>query len=59
MTEKKAGQCVCPFCETEVGEESWPFCDICKVTVLCCPKCHKSLSREDRVCPHCGAAIKE
>ena len=48
----------CPFCDEEILEASFPFCKACQVTMLHCPVCHKSLPRDNEVCPHCGAEIK-
>jgi len=60
MTEQK-GTCehlFCPYCDKEIAEASFPYCDACKVNIFYCPKCQKPLSRDNRVCPHCGAEIK-
>ncbi|MBI4284678.1 MAG: zinc ribbon domain-containing protein [Chloroflexi bacterium] len=50
--------CRCPYCDAEIGEASFPFCEACEVMVLSCPKCHKPVTREDKVCPSCGAELK-
>ena len=50
--------CFCPFCDQEIDEESWPFCQVCKVRIFYCPQCQKPVSRDHRVCPHCGTEIK-
>jgi len=50
--------CFCPFCNGEIEEESFPFCQSCKVTVFYCPSCRKPLPRDIEVCPQCGAVIK-
>ena len=55
-TEKERS--VCPYCEEEIIQASFPYCQACGVTVFYCPKCRKPLSRDSRVCPHCGAEIK-
>jgi len=49
----------CPFCDEEIMAASFPFCKACQVNVFCCPVCHESLPRDNEVCPHCGADIKE
>ncbi len=48
----------CPYCDEEIAEASFPYCDACGVTVFYCPKCRKPLPRDNKVCPHCGAEIK-
>ena len=48
----------CPYCDEEVAEVSWPYCDACNVDIFCCPKCRKPVARENKVCPYCGVAIK-
>ncbi len=60
MTEQKEkGKHVCcPYCEEEIIVADFPYCQACEVTVFYCPKCQKPLSRDNRVCPHCGAKIK-
>ncbi len=52
------GKHVCPFCEDEIFEASFPFCQTCKVTVLVCSECQKPISRDKDVCPHCGAKVR-
>ena len=49
---------VCPYCEEEIVQASFPYCQACKVTVFYCPKCRKPLGRDNKVCPHCGTEIK-
>jgi predicted amidophosphoribosyltransferase len=48
----------CPYCEAEIAEASFPFCQACKVKVFYCPSCKKSMPRVSNKCPHCGAVIK-
>ncbi len=48
----------CPYCDEEVAEVSWPYCDVCNVDIFYCPKCRKPVPRDKRICPHCGAEIK-
>lgn len=54
---KKARLC-CPYCDEEVMQADFPYCQACRVIVFYCPKCRKALPRENRVCPHCGVEIK-
>jgi hypothetical protein len=48
----------CPYCDEEIAETSFPYCQSCEVEVFHCPQCHEPLSRDKRECPHCGAQIK-
>ena len=48
----------CPYCDIEMTEADLPYCQLCGVSVFYCPQCRKPLSRDNRVCPHCGAEIK-
>jgi predicted amidophosphoribosyltransferase len=54
---KKEGH-FCPYCDDEIAEASWPYCDACDVTVFYCPDCRKPVPRDKKSCPHCGAEIK-
>ena len=51
-------RCFCPYCDAEIAEASFPYCQACKVTIFYCPQCCKPLPRDKKVCPHCGAEIK-
>jgi hypothetical protein len=48
----------CPYCEEEIAEASFPYCQVCKVTIFYCPKCREPVTRDKNACPHCGAEIK-
>ena len=58
--ECKAGKerFFCPYCDQEIAEASFPYCQVCKVPVFYCPECRKPLPRDNKICPHCGAEIK-
>ncbi len=56
--KEKKEQPFCPFCDEEMVETSLSYCQACQVTMFYCPECRKSLSRDNKVCPHCGAEIK-
>jgi hypothetical protein len=56
--EKEKPRLFCPYCDEEVMEASFPYCQACKITVFYCPQCRQALPRDKRVCPHCGAEIK-
>jgi predicted amidophosphoribosyltransferase len=55
--EKKMRLC-CPYCDEEIVEADFPYCQACQVTIFYCPKCRKPLPRENMICPHCGAEIR-
>ena len=61
MTEQKATgeRRFCPFCDEEIMKAALPFCQACGVTIFYCPECRKPLPRDKRVCPHCGADIRD
>ena len=60
MTEEKGKRkhIFCPYCDQEIMEADFPYCQACQITIFYCPECRKPLPRENRVCPHCGAEIK-
>ncbi|MFC2059732.1 zinc ribbon domain-containing protein [Chloroflexota bacterium] len=49
----------CPYCDGKIAEGASSYCQACQVTIFYCPKCQKPLPRDNRVCPHCGAEIKD
>ena len=56
--KEKREQVSCPYCDGEVMKADLPYCQACGVTIFYCPQCRKPLSRDKKVCPHCGAEIK-
>jgi len=48
----------CPYCDEEIMKADLPFCRACGLKIFYCPECGKSVNRDDKVCPHCGAEIK-
>ncbi|MBI2868919.1 MAG: hypothetical protein HYX96_03745 [Chloroflexi bacterium] len=57
--EKRKDDRFCPYCDEEIAEASFPYCEACGLDVLRCPKCAKVIERDDiTVCPGCGAEIK-
>jgi len=60
MAEQKERRehCLCPYCNEEIMKADLPFCQACGITIFYCPKCRKSLPRENKVCPHCGTEIR-
>jgi RNA polymerase subunit RPABC4/transcription elongation factor Spt4 len=49
----------CPFCDEEISEASYPYCDACGLSVLTCPSCGISVARDSEECPNCHANLKE
>jgi hypothetical protein len=47
----------CPYCDDEVAELQYPYCDACKVEYSICPECKKPVSKKSERCPSCGAEI--
>ena len=47
MAEKKLERHHCPFCDEEISEASYPYCDACGLAVLTCPSCGISVAKED------------
>ncbi len=61
MTEKckpTKGPYFCPYCDEEIAEATFPYCEVCQVEIFYCPKCQQPVPREKKTCPHCGANIK-
>ncbi len=48
----------CPYCDAEIAEAAFPYCQACEVEIFYCPECQKPLSRDNEVCPNCGANIR-
>ncbi len=48
----------CPYCDAEIAEAAFPYCEACEVEVFYCPKCREAIPRDKQVCPCCGADIK-
>jgi predicted amidophosphoribosyltransferase len=49
----------CPYCDEEIAEASFPYCEACGITIFYCPKCRKPVPRDKKICPYCGADIRE
>jgi predicted amidophosphoribosyltransferase len=49
----------CPFCEEEIAEAAFPYCEACGLSALRCPKCGMAIPRNQEKCPHCGADLRE
>jgi hypothetical protein len=55
----KKSHLTCPYCDAEIAEAAFPYCEACKVEALRCPICHMMIERDTLKCPHCGADLKE
>jgi len=49
----------CPYCDVEITEAVFSYCKACQVEIFYCPKCGEAVPRDKKICPHCGADIKE
>ena len=49
----------CPYCEADIAEAAFPYCEACGLQVIHCPKCGMSIARGTEKCPNCGAIIKD
>lgn len=47
----------CPYCDAEIAEAAFPYCEACEVTITYCPECQKPVPRGKTTCPACGAAV--
>jgi hypothetical protein len=47
----------CPYCDAEIAEAAFPYCEACKVKVSTCPECGKVVPRDCTKCPECGCEI--
>jgi len=48
----------CPYCDADIAEASFPYCEACKVKEFYCPECHSPVPRESTKCPRYGVDIK-
>jgi predicted amidophosphoribosyltransferase len=48
----------CPYCEEEIAEAAFPYCEACGLQVVKCPGCGQSVARDSKKCPACGIDIK-
>ena len=55
--EKKG--CSCPYCDADIAEAAFPYCQACEVEVTQCPQCREAVRSDKQVCSNCGALIKE
>jgi len=57
LQEQEQGSCECPFCEEPVCPVPEEIASFCRVTLITCPSCNKTLQEDALLCPHCGKAI--
>jgi hypothetical protein len=57
--ETKYGKPVhtCPFCDAEIAEAAFPYCEACKVKAPVCPECGEAIPSGVEKCPECGCEI--
>jgi len=51
--DSKKIKCKCPFCDTEIEEESI-ICSACKIEIIRCKNCGSLLASGSKKCPNCG-----
>jgi predicted amidophosphoribosyltransferase len=49
----------CPYCDEEIAEAAFPYCEACGLKVLRCPSCQMPIRRNTEKCPTCGAEVRE
>lgn len=59
MADKIKEPHTCPFCDDEIAEAAFPYCEACEVKTLHCPKCQSPVPRDEKKCPNCGVDMKE
>ncbi len=47
----------CPFCEADIAEAAYPYCEACGMKVTYCPKCGIAVAAARKNCPACGAEL--
>jgi endogenous inhibitor of DNA gyrase (YacG/DUF329 family) len=48
----------CPFCDAEIEEAAFPYCEACGFRTVPCPGCGLPVASVRDDCPHCGADMK-
>ncbi len=49
----------CPYCDSEIAEAAFPYCEACHLKVQRCSECGKVVAKGDEKCPRCGTAIEK
>ena len=47
----------CPFCDEEIAELQYPYCEACRVEISTCQKCGEPVSGKTENCPKCGTHL--
>ena len=47
----------CPYCDVEIAEASWPYCESCGLQAVACPGCGISVAKGRETCPACGCQM--
>ncbi|MEO0091826.1 MAG: zinc ribbon domain-containing protein [candidate division WOR-3 bacterium] len=55
MKKTDSQECRCPYCDQPLNA---PFCLPCKVELTYCSECNKLISKNEKICPHCGKQQK-
>lgn len=45
----------CPFCDAEIAEAAFPYCEACGFRAIPCPQCGLPMAKVRETCPYCGA----
>ncbi len=55
MTDKEKMPCKCPYCESELKDDTTDKCSFCNVEINFCSQCSYPVSDKVEKCPNCGA----
>jgi hypothetical protein len=47
----------CPYCDAEIAEAQFPYCEACGLKAVPCPGCGLPVAATRKTCPHCGCEI--
>ena len=47
----------CPYCDSDIAEAQFPYCDACGFKTVPCPGCGLPVAAARKDCPHCGCAL--
>lgn len=56
--EQTKGGRSCPYCDEEIAEAAFPYCEACGKEIISCPSCKEPVSNDAKVCPNCGVDIE-
>jgi hypothetical protein len=48
----------CPYCDAEIAEAQFPYCEACGFKTVPCPGCGLPVASKRETCPHCGCEMK-